>query len=98
MITLETKPNYKDFNTLESFVEANNIFLESIGFDADTLADLRSRGINTPKDLAKDEAINSYVDTCKAVEGYSPSTEGLSLEALENKITELRRYINEGGY
>ena len=68
-----------------------------MGFDADTLADLRSRGINTPKDLAKDEAINSYVDTCKAVEGYSPSTEGLSLEALENKITELRRYINEGG-
>ena len=90
MITINTKPSYQDFNTLDSFVEANNIFLESIGYDADTLQDLRSRGINTPKDLAKDEAIDAYVEICKAVEGYSPSTEGLSLEALENKIAQLQ--------
>ena len=90
MITINTKPSYQDFNTLDSFVEANNIFLESIGYDADTLQDLRSRGINTPKDLAKDEAIDAYVEICKAVEGYSPSTEGLSLQVLEEKISQLQ--------
>ena len=46
-----TKPFYMNFRSLEEYMIANNKFLQSIGFDSDTLEDLHSRGIKTPQDL-----------------------------------------------
>jgi hypothetical protein len=85
-----TKPFYMNFRSLEEYMIANNKFLQSIGFDSDTLEDLHSRGIKTPQDLEYSERLDAYIDLHKTLEGFSPRTKGLSLKEITQRYNSLR--------
>lgn len=84
-----TKPFYMNYRSLEAYMNDNNVFLKSIGFDADTLEDLHSRGIKTPQDLEYAEITDAYIDLHKTLEGFSPRVKGLSLREITNRYNSL---------